>query len=351
MVNRKDLQDSDLNLDHLRKEFDRVLLSSKAKELGVDPSEVVTTVHGGKRVVTTKAKVAQRVEKQRKVINRQKKIQESAKQREAESTDERTTSKRAIRDGDASIVGEFEARLEDCLRLVALLGKAGRMSVLEERDTKISIKSAADNALRFAQEVQRIEETIEQKKGADPLLSKLDAVARTVHAAKMRGDKETAARLISENRDALSQYESRRRVLDPDIQAALHSRYKLLCQQRRLMRIQLQLYAEWGRLLRGSAAELTLAADQRRRIDSALKSLRAELSKAQQVEAEGSAKGKTSDKDIRAQNQALDKDIHRLSEAIRVTSEQAARLDRLIEEFQSSGKPAHRMAVRERAEE
>ncbi len=350
MVERKDIESSGLNVDQLRKDFDQVLRPSKAKELGVDPSEIVTTVQGGKRVVTTKAKVAQRVERQRKVINRQKEVQESAKQHEADQAEQKPQFKRAIRGGDSSIVGDFEARLEDCLRLVTLLAKAERMTALDERDTKINLKSSADNALRFAQEVQKIEETIEQKKGADPLLSKLDEVARTIHAAKQRGDTETAARLLGENRDALAQYEARRRVLDPDIQAALHSRYRLLREQRRLMRIQLQLYADWGRLLRSSAADVTLAADQRRRVDSALKSLRAEIGKAQQIEAESAAKEKTSEKDIRVQNQNLDKEITRLSEAIRVTGEHASHLDQLIEKVKSSEKSGRRMATRERAD-
>ncbi|HPA45371.1 MAG TPA: hypothetical protein PK395_06365 [bacterium] len=329
-------ENPDLDLKRLRQEFDKIILPSKAKELGVTGDELVVTVRGGRRIFTTRQKVNLDLQRTRTFAAAPKK-QEAMK--------------RAIRDGENSVIGDIESRLEDCSRLVDALKQSERMNSLEERDTKVLLKSAADNALRFGTELQRIEEEIEKKKEADPLLSQLDQLARTLQTAKERGDMEAAAKLLEENREALAQYESRRRALEPDIQSALHARLGILREQRRVMKAQLQLYVEWSQVLRKQAQEVvggSAPREQRMKIMTCAQTLGSECRKAEDLYTFKVPAESSSDKSIRDQNALMEQDTRNFDTAIRSMGENTRHLEELLSQNAPDAKGTHRMVLRER---
>jgi len=328
-------ENPDLDLKRLREEFDKIILPSKAKELGVNDDELVVTVRGGKRVFTTRQKVNLDLQRSRTFAVAPKK-QEAMK--------------RAIRDGENSVIGDIESRLEDCFRLVEALKQSEQMNSLEERDTKVLLKSAADNALRFGTELQRIEEEIEKKKEADPLLSRLDQLARTLQASRERGDEETAAKLLEENREALAQYESRRRALEPDIQSALHARLGILREQRRVMKAQLQLYVEWSQVLCKQAKEVVgdyAPREQRMKIMTCAQTLGTECRKAGELCISKAPAELSSDKSIRDRNDVMEQETRHFDAAVRNMAENTRHLEELLSQTVSETKSAHRMVIRE----
>ncbi|MFH1737395.1 MAG: hypothetical protein ABIH23_00205 [bacterium] len=332
----KSSKKSDLDIGRLRQEFNKIILPSKAKELGVDAKDLVTTFRGGRRVFTTRERAAKDLKKQRKI-----------------TASAQPETQRAIRGGENSIVGDIESRLADCARLMDALKKSERITLIEEHDTKASLKTAANNALRIALQIQEIEAEIERKKEADPLLSSLDKLILAVKAAKDRGDQETAVRLLNENRENLAQYESRRRVLEPDIQSALHSRYGLLREQRRVMKTQLQLHSQRGRDLQSQGQTICASsapADLKARIIMSVNALEKELNIAEPLQAQRGAVESATEGSIRDRNKILEEEIHQLRESIGRIDEQAKHLAKLVAQADAKSKVVQRMVYREKQE-
>jgi hypothetical protein len=334
----KGFADTDLDIDRLRKEFDKLIALDKAEKLGVSEEDLVVTLRGGRRVFTTRQRLAKDLEKQRSIAG-----------------PERRPTQRAIRNGESSVIGDIQSRLEDCFRLLGLLAQSARIAPIDHRDMRVTLKASAANALRYGTELHGIEAEIERKKNEDPLLSRLDELARMVHAAQISGDQETAARLLEENREDLTQYESRRRVLGPDIQSALHCRLGLLREQRRLMRTQMHLYSEWAQAVQERAQDFCAHAESGNltdRMTSSLKSLAERIETAKRLQAERKGAESSSDKkDVRAQNQLLEEDIMWLRDAIRNIAEHVARLEKLLDKVASGGKGGRRMVFVKRKEE
>lgn len=330
---------SDLDMSRLRKGFNEIILSSKAKELGVDEEDLVVTVRGGKRIFTSRQKLAEDLQRQRSITK----------------VETRRT-QRAIRGGEDSIIGDIESRLEDCFLLLSLLTRHKLITPMDDRDMRRALKDSADNAIQFSKELQYIEAEIERKKANDPLLSRLDGVAQAIYAARERGDERAAAQLSAACREDLARYESRRRALGPDIQSALHCRHGLLRAQRRIVRTQIGLYSQWAWTVQKSANEVLgrrVSRDLNEQIVSCINDLTDRLETAERLQAARKVEERSPDKpdkDVQAQNKLLDGEVARLRDAVRGVAEHLARLETLLDKASPDEKAGRRMTFIERKE-
>lgn len=215
MTNNENGQGCSSSLATLRKQFDTIIAQKKAAELGVETSEVVKTVAGGKTVWKTKKEVSVLLEKRAK-LRPQPKIQ------------------RALRGGDDSIVGDITKRLEQVDRCLQDLNGLGVVEMMENRDIQTSLNNIVQRVTGQMEHLAEIENRIESKKSGDPFVQKMDEVARRLARAQAEGDQETVRQLAETHAADLQKYQTWRRSIQPDVEAALFCRVALLQEQRRV---------------------------------------------------------------------------------------------------------------------
>ncbi len=185
--------------------------------MGVDKSDLIQTVVGGKTVWKDKKEVTLSLEKRSK-LRPQPKVQ------------------RSLRGGENSVVGDIAKRLHESDVMLDELKTRQRLDSMEYHDTSKAFDAIAKRVNGLMDDLVAIEERIESRKENDPFVKKMDEVARQIATAQAGGDQKTVADLATHHAEDLKKYQTWRRSLQPDIDSALHCRTGLLQDQRRVYR-------------------------------------------------------------------------------------------------------------------
>ncbi len=192
----------------LAKEFRDMLAEKKAQELGVSKDEMIASYANGQLSFIKKQEAYEKLEKQRNMAGDKKVV-------------------RSLRDGEDSLLSRLGEEINRVINLVNELSRKQILVAMERVDIMGALNKSQKRSLDLKENLENIERHIERTKEGDSIFLDAEEVLKQIQQAKNNQDYDTMNQLMSEHRELIRKYETRRKSLEPQLQTARHSRVDL----------------------------------------------------------------------------------------------------------------------------
>ncbi len=192
----------------LSKQFTDDYIREKAKEMGVDPSELTVRTVNGRNKLVKKSDVFSQLTKQRKLVAPKKII-------------------RSIRGGQNSMVAQINKEIEKCRTLFDALNRLNVLDRKEQSDFNTSLSKLENRTISIEKSLTDIEIKIDETKKNDVVFDDAESVLAEMQNAKEQGDQDCLMELQTTHAGLLKEYNEHRKALLPSIHSARKYRLDL----------------------------------------------------------------------------------------------------------------------------
>ena len=217
-------------------DIDSVVSSHKAQEEGIDPSDMIKTVRGGKVVWITRDEMNKILAKRKKVSGKK-------------------FAQRSVR-GDDSLSTEINARARACKTLVDAIRKAAPEEVPDLTRKLRDLDVVLNRSLSLGKDVQTLESAIERKKGEDPVLQEMEQATSEMLAAIDRKDFDEAEVCKTYSNRHAEEYMARQKRIEPYIKKAKECRTQFLYEKCKIFQMEFEIIAQGEAILSDRIREI-----------------------------------------------------------------------------------------------
>ncbi len=210
-------------------DIDGVVSAQKAQEEGIDPSDMIKTVRGGKVVWITRDEMNKILAKKRKISGQQ-------------------FVQRSVR-GENSLSTEINARARACKTLVDAIRKAAPEEVPDLTRKLRDLDVVLNRSLSLGKDVQTLEAAIERKKSEDPVLQEMEQATSEMLAAIDRKDFDEAEVCKTYSDRHAEEYMARQKRVEPYIKKAKECRTQFLSQKCRIFQMEFEIVTRGEEIL------------------------------------------------------------------------------------------------------
>lgn len=210
--------------------IEAVVSSHKAEQQGIDTSNMIKTVRGGKVVWITKEEMNVTLARRRKVSGVK-------------------HAQRSIR-GDDSLSSEINRRIQECNVLLNSIRKVSPEDTRELARAFRELRSIQNRVASLARDVRILETAIKRKRAEDSVLRDMDEATSNMVTAMQDGQLEEAEICKSYSERHMDEYLAKEKRLKPYIVKARQCRRDFLLHRQRLFQVQFNLIARGEEVLR-----------------------------------------------------------------------------------------------------